>query len=487
MKRIFYSLLAALMLLTAPVAKADNVTLEQAKQVAVNYLAYYTDLEGLSVDNLVLSQQRMNEKLEVPSMYILDVVGGGWAIIAGSTTMDPIVAYSGEGQFPVDHMAPSLAWWLDKYNEMICEVQNADASQHFADSKPWKEITSNSIKGSKGVVNLMPNVKWGQGDNAGSTYNMYCPRINGVACVTGCVATAISQLCYYYNYPRYSFGYRTFMFNGTPLRVNYTDSAAFDYSIMPNQIKHSTPQAARKEVSRLCYMVGVAVKMQYNTNAGGGSGAFSQDVPTAMVDYFHFKNGMMLINRDQVSQSYYMNGIRNELMSNRVIYMHGSSLTGDGNDRSGHAWLCTGYQTDNENMYFMNWGWEGDGNSWYNLGGNNMPISSMGYNFNQGQGIIRNFIPPQDSININITLAVPESAEPVVLGAAYPNPATQTVMLPYTTQSTTDLTVYNMMGQPVLTRSVYAGTGSVEVNVESMPAGIYIYRMGNAYGKFIVR
>ena len=51
----------------------------------------------------------------------------------------------------------------------------------------------------------------------------------------------------------------------------------------------------------------------------------------------------------------------------------------------------------------------------------------------------------------------------------------------------TDLTVYNMMGQPVLTHSVQAGTGNVELRVDSMPAGIYIYRMGNAYGKFIVR
>ena len=487
MKRIFYSLLAASMLLAAPVVKADNVTVEQAKQVSVNYLAYYTNLEGLSVNNLTLVHQWMNEKLNVPSMYIFDVNGGGWAIIAGSTTMDPIVAYSDEGQFPVDHMAPSLAWWLDNYNQMICEVQNADASEHFADSKPWKDIIENNIKGSKGIVNLMPNVKWGQGNDAGTTYNMYCPRVNGVACVTGCVATAISQMCYYYKYPRYSFGYRTYMFNSNPMRVNFTDSVAFDYTIMPNQIKYNTSQAARQEVSRLCYMVGVAVKMQYGTNAGGGSGAYSQDVPSAMVEYFHFKNGLSPVNRDQVTNSYYMKIIRNELKSNRVVYMHGASLTGEGNDRSGHAWVCTGYQTDNDNMYFMNWGWEGDGNSWYNLGGNDMPISGQGYNFNQGQGIIRNFIPPQDSIDIDVSLAVPEADEPVVLGAAYPNPATQTVMLPYSTQSTTDLTVYNMMGQPVLTRSVHAGNGNLEVRVDAMPAGIYIYRMGNAYGKFIVR
>ena len=484
MKRIFFSLLATLALLT-PAAKADNVTLEQAKQVSVNYLAYYTELKDLSVDNLTLVQQRMNEKLDVPSMYVFDVNGGGWAIIAGSTTMDPIVAYADEGQFPVDHMPPAMAWWLDACNEMICGVQDADASEHFADSEPWKEITSNNIKGSKGVVNLMPGVKWGQGDNAGTTYNMYCPRIDGVACVTGCVATAISQLCYYYKYPRYSFGYRTFVFHNNPIRVNFTDSAAFDYSIMPNQIKYNTSQEARKEVARLCYMVGVAVNMQYNTNAGGGSGAYTADVPNAMVNYFHFKNSMTQIKRDQVSQSYYMNTIRNQLMANRVVYMHGVSSSGGGNDAGGHAWLCTGYQTDNENMYYMNWGWEGDGNTWYNLYTNNMPISGQGYNFNESQGILKNFIPPQDSTDIMIS--VPDAPDFVTLGEAYPNPATLTVMLPYSTQSTTDLTVYNMMGQPVVSRSVQAGTGNVELRVDTMPAGIYIYRMGNAYGKFIVR
>lgn len=488
MKRIFFSVLATLALMV-PAAKADNVTPEQARQASANYMAYYTERPSLTTSDLTMVEQRMNDKLGVPSMYVYNINGGGWIALAGSTTMDPIVAYSETGVYPTDNKPEAMAWWLNGYNELICEVQNADAGDDFPDSRRWTDAITNNFKGSKGIVNLMANVKWGQGNNAGTTYNMYCPTINGVHCVTGCVATAIAQICYYYKYPRYSFGYVAYKYDGVNvLRVMYSDSAAFDYTIMPNQIKASTSQEARKEVSRLGYMVGVSVRMQYNTSAGGGSGAYTQDVPNAMVTNFHYQNGMSLINRGQgVTEANYMKWLRDELKANRPVYMHGSSLTGDGNDRAGHAWVCSGYQTDNENLYFMNWGWEGDGNSWYNLGANNMPISGRGYNFNQGQGYIRNFIPPQDSIDINISLAVPDGPEAVVLGTAYPNPASMSVMLPYSTQSAADLTVYNMMGQPVLTRSVQAGTGSVELRVDAMPAGIYIYRMGNAYGKFIVR
>lgn len=483
MKRIFFSLLATLALLT-PAAKADNVTLEQAATASVNYMAYYADLPELSVSQLTLVQQRMNEKLNVPSMYVFNLSEGGWIIIAGSTTMDPIVAYSEECEFPLDDMPPAMAWWLDGYNEMICEVQYADATEHFADSRKWNDIINNNLKGSKAVVRLM-STSWDQGDDAGSDYNMYCPTVNGVHCVTGCVATAVAQICHYYKYPRYSYGYKTYRWNGQWLRVNYTDSAMFDYSIMPNIIKYNTSQESRREVSRLCYMIGVSVEMQYGTIAGGGSGAYTQDVPNAMNTYFKYRTGMVLVNRGQVSETYYMNNLRKELMANRPVYMHGSSLTGDGNDRAGHAWVCSGYQTDNENMYYMNWGWNGSGNTWYNLGANDMPISGRGYNFNQGQGYIKNMVPPQDSTEINV--AVPEAPDPVVLGEAYPNPATMSVTLPYSAQNAADLTVYNMMGQPVLTRNVLPGSGSVEIRVDSMPAGIYIYRMGNAYGKFIVR
>ncbi len=59
--------------------------------------------------------------------------------------------------------------------------------------------------------------------------------------------------------------------------------------------------------------------------------------------------------------------------------------------------------------------------------------------------------------------------------------------VPYSTNSATTLTLYNALGQPVLTRNVQAGAGELTIRVDNMPKGVYIYRMGDAYGKLIVK
>ena len=49
------------------------------------------------------------------------------------------------------------------------------------------------------------------------------------------------------------------------------------------------------------------------------------------------------------------------------------------------------------------------------------------------------------------------------------------------------LTVYSVDGRPVISQNVQAGDGVVTINIDKMPAGIYIYRLGGASGKFIVQ
>ena len=74
-----------------------------------------------------------------------------------------------------------------------------------------------------------------------------------------------------------------------------------------------------------------------------------------------------------------------------------------------------------------------------------------------------------------------------VLGMPYPNPAILSVALPYSTREAVELQVYNVSGCLVESRRIQAGDGEVVLRVDALPAGMYIYRMGNAHGKFMVR
>lgn len=137
----------------------------------------------------------------------------------------------------------------------------------------------------------------------------------------------------------------------------------------------------------------------------------------------------------------------------------------------------------------MNWGWSTymlAANTWYNLKTNNMPISGSDYNFNVNQGVILDMVPPQDSTHINI-VGIDEVENTASLSAAYPNPAIISVKLPYSTNIVADMTIYSIDGKLIERRRVNAGNGEVELNVSKMPAGIYIYRLGGATGKFMVQ
>ena len=486
MKRIISSILAGLFLTAAPMVQARNLSADEARDAAMHYLQHNTFLERTTANDLVLAHQWTNPTSGEPSMYLFNHTGNGFIIMAATTAMDPIVAYSDNRQLDVERMGESLSWWLDKYNTMVCEVQDYDAAQRSSlVCSEWEALEHHALKGNtKDTRIILMEEEWDQGNNAGTTYNMYSPVVNDTTCPTGCVATALAQICHYYGYPLKAKGTVTASASdGTTLKIRkMQDSAAFNYAIMENHINYNTPIESRREMSRLAYYIGVTVGMSY---APQGSGAVSYTAIGNMNTNFKYQKGSMTY-RSTVADSVYLQRLRNELMMNRPCYMGGSSKSG-GVHAAGHAWVCCGYRTDNLKMYYMNWGWDGTGNAFYNLGNNNMPIPGMGYNFTEYQEIVTGLIPPQDSTSRDIYAAIPRAEGQVVLGHPYPNPATTSVMLPYSCNHSTLLAVYSIDGRQVATQTLQAGNDEVRLDVSAMPAGIYIYRAGDTYGKFVVR
>ena len=479
MKRIVYSIVA--MMLLAGTVTARNIDADEALEAAVYYMQNNTDFTRFTARDYTLARTWMNDELGVPSMYLFTTPAHGWIIMAACTTMDPMVAFSDDSDFDTENVPQQAEWWLEGYNSIVCEAQKRGRG---VDNEKWLALENHSLKSStKDTRVVLTRVRWGQGNDKGNTYNMYCPQINGVYCVTGCVATAMAQLCYYYKYPKQPTGFVGYTTANTYLSLRLHDSVPFDYSIMPERVYSAqTSPEAKREVARLSYYIGVASKMSYGTNAQGGSGAYTPNAVSAMATNFKYKNGE-IVTRGYVSESTYMSRLRGELEKGYICYMNGTSPVGEGNDAGGHAWLVCGYRTDDEDQYYMNWGWDGTSNGFYNLGKNDMPIESQGYNFIEHQGYVVGLVPPADSI-VGIREVETDNA---ALGSAYPNPATVSVELPYSTVSAAELTVYSVDGRKVSTKTVQPGSGSVRLDVASMPAGIYIYRMGNAYGKFVVK
>lgn len=507
MKRLFFSIIAALAILSAPVAQAGNITVEQSKDAAVHFLKHNTYLGKLATERLTLVYQLMNEELNVPSMYFFNVSDGGWIVMAASTAIEPVVAFSDEDSFNPDRMAPATETWFNLYNAIICEVQNLDAEKTLPDNEQWSTLSNHQLTGNtKDTQVKFLASKWDQGDFDGKIYNMFAPKATSTCpggvyyCPTGCVATALAQICNYYEFPKkarglisnsyswsagetwiyYNGSYQnvTYQSGGGTQRMNFKDSASFDYSLMPNALTARTKEASRREVSRLGWYIGAAVRMQY---APDGSSSNDGKVLEGMPAYFKYTVGT-LTNRGNNTATF-INRLRADLMRKRPVYMTGyNSLGGEGRDAGGHAWVCGGYMEQDEDFYYMNWGWGGSSDAWYNLRANTQQSMTAGqYAFTDYQSHITGMIPEGDSVGIGGVEQV------ATLGAAYPNPATYSVKIPYQSVGAAVLTIYNALGQPVETRRVQAGNGEVSVRVDAMPKGIYIYRMGDAYGKFVVR
>ncbi len=472
------------MLFGATSAKAGNVTVEQAKSVAAHFMGSRMGIDKLTPDQLTLVYQIDNPDLNIPAAYFFNLESCGWVVIAGTTVIDPIVAYNDEGSLVVDQLPANMLYWMEGYAGMISDIQKADAENNYSDHVMWTALSSSNVKGTRGDQVILMNERWDQGDERNPTYNLYCPKVGNRWSMVGCVATALAQICHYYKYPVRPTGFHRYWWEGdgnsTLLALNY-DTMYFDYTLMPNRVTSTSQPAKIREVAKLSYALGVAVNMSYHPD---GSGAHSDDIPDAMESFFKYQHSN-LISRSNTYN--FVERIRGAVEERHPVYMSATSTTGSGADAAGHAFIVAGYETGDAagseyNYYYFNWGWDGAGNGFYNLGENDMPIAQQygGYNFIRNQRAIVNLLPPADTLGIC-------SVDPTVLGHAYPNPAAFSVKVPYSTQTAADLMVYSIDGKMVESVRVQPGDGEVVVRVDALPKGVYIYRLNSQSGKFVVQ
>lgn len=482
MKKLISSVLAMAALFCATSVHAENITPAQAGDAAAYFMGQYMGIGKLTAENLTLVYQIDNLEMNIPAAYFFNVGDCGWIIIGGSTIIDPIIGYSDHGTLVPENLPANMKWWVEGYASLVMGAQAYDAKHEVEDCVEWQEISSRKADiSTKGDV-ILTMVTWGQGDNT-HPYNYYCPEVDGVKSVTGCVATAFSQMCYYYRYPKNPQGSVTYVWNRKHLKLKF-DTISYDYSKMANAITTSSSAEKIREVARLCMNAGYAVQMDYSPD---GSGAYQQNYVPAFANYYKYKYPTVVSRNgnENSTDNNFMTKLRNELMAKNIVFMAGSSHIGTGADAGGHAWLVTGYKTDNEKRVYMNWGWDGSSDGWFNLATNSENgMYAGGYSFTDNQRLLIGLTPPDDSNRFLVNIVETDNS---LLGTAYPNPATLSVFLPYRTNNAADMNVYSMDGKLVATRRVQAGEGEIELRVDAMPAGIYIYRLNSQVGKFVVR
>ena len=312
--------------------------------------------------------------------------------------------------------------------------------------------------------------------------------------VTGCVATAMAQILYYWKYPRTGKYTHAYSWGGTVLEVNFAE-AYYDYDLMVDELTNSSTQEQINAVALLSYHCGVSVDMNYSSNT---SGAASDDVPNALKRYFKYaKDSTTLIKRSDnrynnpnctsspnSKDTLWVNDIKDQILKGRPVYYSGYSPSSGEHDR--HAFVCDGWRDDNKMMHF-NWGWGGSGDCWCNVYKAKLqPSGSMSYyNFTSEHKAILGITPPKDSIT---TVGVITVEEPTI-AEIYPNPAKEQITVSYKLNGNTnsEMQIFDIAGREVKRVAVSPASNYVTVTVSDLRPGVYICRLQGQSSKFIVK
>ena len=493
-KVIISIMLMALTNVVCNPVQAGNVDEKTARRAGSYFLAAQFGTKAINANsvNLVYTIDNMEQK--VPAIYFFAYPEGGYVMVAGSDCMAPIIGY-GEGKFDTTMLNPNMMYVLSGYVNAIVGMQNTKSAGSPLIAEEWSKLLEQRLPyfGTQKLMRTLTKSKWSQD----YPYNSMCPTVSGQRCVTGCVATAMAQVLYYWQYPLTGKGQLLyFLSNIGNISVDFSQSR-YQYNLMGNDMTSETNQDAIDAVGKLNYDCGVSVRMMYSPD---GSGAYTeQNLPYALRNFFSYDKNLAVIHREYVpfynntetpnhGDTLWADTIKNEIMSKRPVIFCGADPRGSeaGSDGAGHAWVVDGYNTSN-GFFRMNWGW-GYVNStcWMNMITSN--LSGGGYNFSINHEAYLFVQPPQDTLDAREGGTGISDVENVTLGAAYPNPANSEIHLPYClNDGNAEMVVYDMQGREVARRALYGSESEVVLDIACYPKGVYVYRVNGMSRKFIVK
>ena len=195
---------------------------------------------------------------------------------------------------------------------------------------------------------------WGQ---FAPNYNM-CPLDStGERCVVGCVATAMTQVMRYWEWPVTGRGQYTYT-DSTGCRQTLTANFSehtYDWANMLDRYEEGkyTEQQANA-IALLSADCGISVDMRYGAEA---SGAESVKQAKAMTQYFGYDKGIQFLFRDFYSLEEITLMLKQELAAGRPVLISGYNHNG------GHAFVIDGY--DERDWFHTCWGNEGGEDNTY--------------------------------------------------------------------------------------------------------------------------
>lgn len=266
--------------------------------------------------------------------------GSAFVIVAGDDRAAGVLA-CGNHAIDMDDVPCNMQWLLDHYSKQM------DYLRAHPDVPVMAAAGQNSV-----VVSPLVSCTWNQ---RAPFYNQ-CPTSGTQHCLTGCVATAMAQVMYYWKYPAQAPALDGYTSEVNGATVDALPGGTFDWDNMLDVYPTNATAQQKDAVAMLMRYCGQACHMGYGTSA---SGAYSDDELEGMKT-FGYNNDAVLLDRDDFTAGEWAAMIEQQLAAGCPILYGGV----DADKNAGHAFVVDGC---GGGMYHINWGWSGSGDGYFVL------------------------------------------------------------------------------------------------------------------------
>ena len=387
MKKLFLSLCLVAALGSLMAGPVDQ---QKAQKLGAKFLSTTAVGQKNADIQLNLVSVAVDLQRSATDYYVFNVKDGeGFVIVAGDDRVKPILAYSTTGKYDPSDVAEGFQFTLNGFREEIQYVREHNLTATPDITAEWRRVSEtgslNRSRSTRAVVGPLCQTIW----NQNYPYNSQCPADpegSGGYVYAGCVATAMAQVMKFYDWPDQGTGSHSYHPDGYAQQNANFGETEYHFELMPLALDSTSTEDEIFYIAQFQHHCGIAVNMQYSPN---GSGAYSEDVPAALRNYFRYDCEDHITNYS----GWGWGGYSNEEWGNMLkdggldegipLYYSGQ----DDNWQGGHAFVCDGYD---ENDYFhFNWGWSGRDDAWCPIGA----LNTTKYAFNLMNGFTGHIIP----------------------------------------------------------------------------------------------
>ena len=342
-KSILFLIVAAFALLPMGM-QAAVIDAGQAQQVALRFMNNRSGgmLRASGAATLQLVHAEASSIQAGAADYYVFNAGDGssFVIVAGDDRIAGVLGY-GDGALDMDNIPCGMEWLLNAYRsqmERLLDTPAAPAEDPLTHDTP--------------TVMPMLSCLWSQSE----PYFNQCPVYQGERCVTGCIATAMAQVMYYWHYPSQAPSLSSYVTRTRRINVPNLPAKTLDWDNMIDSYKGSYSAAQADAVATIMRYCGQASSMDYGPD---GSGAYVYQQHQGMRSFSY--NVESRVQRSDYSFEEWEAMVLEDLTAGRPVLYSGTDVMA-----GGHAFVLDGCH---EGLYHVNWGWAGTGNGYFRLKG----------------------------------------------------------------------------------------------------------------------